>query len=82
MLDPLTPEELEFIQAVETYKARHGRAYLAFTEILRILKAMGYRRAADPRAAGPRGRGARGAREVVHREDVELENPDTELETT
>jgi hypothetical protein len=41
-------EALDFIQAIETYKHKKGRAFPSWTEILLIAKALGYRRVAEP----------------------------------
>jgi hypothetical protein len=37
-------ETLEFIKALENYKAEKGRAFPSWTEVLQIVKKMGYRR--------------------------------------
>jgi hypothetical protein len=37
-------DALEFIQAVETYRKEKGRPFPAWTEILQIVKALGYRK--------------------------------------
>jgi len=44
---PLTPDELEFINAVNGYKKRHGRPFPTWSEVLHVLRALGYRK--DPR---------------------------------
>ena len=48
---PLSPEELEFINAVNAYKQRHGRPFPTWSEVLHVLRALGYRKdgAAPPR---------------------------------
>jgi hypothetical protein len=38
-------ETLEFLQAVDEYKRRTGKAFPTWTEILEILKSLGYRKA-------------------------------------
>lgn len=43
----ITPEVLEFIAAIEEYKKRHNRPFPTWSEILKILTDLGYRR--DPR---------------------------------
>ena len=37
-------EDLEFMKAIEAYKRRTGIRYPPWTEILRIAKALGYRK--------------------------------------
>jgi len=39
---PMTNEELEFIKAVNEYKARYNKPFPTWSEILHILKALGY----------------------------------------
>ena len=41
---PVDEEALEFIKAIEDYKAQKGRPFPSWTEILLILKALGYRK--------------------------------------
>jgi hypothetical protein len=50
LFDSLSSDELEFVQAIERYKASTGNMFPAWTEILQILKDLGYRK------AGPRKR--------------------------
>lgn len=40
----LTTEQIEFGKAIERYKERHGIRYLSWSEVLDVLKAMGYRK--------------------------------------
>ena len=48
MLDALTPEELQFIKAIEKYKKEHNKHFLSWTEVLKVAKALGYRKVAEP----------------------------------
>lgn len=41
---PLSPDELEFINAINAYKKRHGRQFPTWSEVLHVLRALGYRR--------------------------------------
>lgn len=63
MFDSVTSEELEFIKAIESYRARTGKTFLSWSEVLTILSDLGYRR------IPPKARGAeeteRAPREVV-----------------
>ena len=43
----MTPEQFEFIQAVNEYKKVNNRPFPSWTEVLDIIKAMGYRKVAD-----------------------------------
>ena len=42
---PLDADELEFINAVNAYKKQHGRPFPTWSEILHVLRALGYRKA-------------------------------------
>ncbi len=42
---PLLADELEFINAINAYKHRHARPFPTWSEVLHVLKALGYRRA-------------------------------------
>lgn len=44
----MTPEQMEFIQAIDAYKRINGRAFPTWTEVLDVVKAMGYRKVAEP----------------------------------
>ena len=41
---PVDEEALEFIKAIEAYKEEKGRPFPSWTEVLLILKNLGYRR--------------------------------------
>ena len=41
---PMTDEELEFIKAVNDYKQRYNKPFPTWSEILHILKSIGYQR--------------------------------------
>lgn len=47
---PLESDELEFINAINAYKARYGKPFPTWSEVLHVVKALGYRKATD----GPR----------------------------
>ncbi|MGL4422065.1 MAG: hypothetical protein ACRCZF_15460 [Gemmataceae bacterium] len=53
-----TPDETEFLRAVEAYQRRHQRRYPSCKEFLLILQSLGYRKTAPPepipRRARPR----------------------------
>jgi hypothetical protein len=52
LIDPTTcerdyrPDELEFMQAVEAYKRRSGRMFPTSSELLEVVRSLGYVRAA------------------------------------
>jgi len=41
---PVDEEALEFIKAIEHYKSEKGRAFPSWTEVLQVLKGLGYRK--------------------------------------
>lgn len=51
MIDPTTcereygPEELEFMQALDRYKRASGRMFPTCSEVLEVLRSLGYQRA-------------------------------------
>ena len=44
MFDSLSSEELQFIKAIEKYKSEHNKHFLSWTEVLKIVKELGYRK--------------------------------------
>jgi hypothetical protein len=67
LVDPTTCErdytaaEREFMQAMQEYKRKSGRMFPTWSEVLEVLQALGYEKAADPAGLLARGRGAGGA---------------------
>lgn len=39
-----TPEEIEFMRAMDEYKRKSGRQFPTWSEVLEVLKALGYKR--------------------------------------
>ena len=46
----MTDEQFEFVTAVDQYKRANQRPFPTWTEVLEIIKAMGYRKIAEPQA--------------------------------
>jgi len=44
----MTAEQFEFLMAVDEYKRVNNRSFPSWTEVLDIVKAMGYRKVAEP----------------------------------
>ncbi len=44
-----TPEECEFLRAIDRYKGETGRNFLSWHEVLRLVKQLGYRQVLPPR---------------------------------
>ncbi len=43
----MTPEQFEFLQAMEEYKQVNNRPFPTWTEVLDVMKAIGYRKVAE-----------------------------------
>lgn len=52
MAEPFTPKELEFIEAIERYKAANNKGFLSWTEVLAIVEQLGYRRVIENSESG------------------------------
>ncbi len=44
----MTDEQFEFIMAVDQYKRENRRPFPTWTEVLEVIKALGYRKVAEP----------------------------------
>ncbi|MCA8961122.1 MAG: hypothetical protein KDC38_11445 [Planctomycetes bacterium] len=44
MASTLNREELEFVQAIEKYKKSNSKTFLSWTEVLSIVKELGYKK--------------------------------------
>lgn len=44
----MTPEQYEFLQAIMEYRQVNNRAFPSWTEVLDVVKALGYRKVAQP----------------------------------
>ena len=49
MLNSLSAEELEFVKAIEKYKKEKSQNFLSWTEVLAIVKDLGYRKSEQAR---------------------------------
>jgi len=53
-IDPTTcerdyqPDEVEFMKAMDDYKRRSGRQFPTWSEVLEVIRDLGYRKTADP----------------------------------
>ena len=46
----MTDEQFEFVRAIDQYKRANQRPFPTWTEVLEVVKAMGYRKIAEPQA--------------------------------
>jgi hypothetical protein len=51
MIDSLSSEELQFIKAVEKYKSENNKYFLSWTEVLKIVKELGYKKVSKKQPA-------------------------------
>ena len=47
-----TPEEIEFMSAMDEYKRRNGRMFPTCSEVLEVIKSLGYEKRSKSEAAG------------------------------
>jgi hypothetical protein len=47
-----TPDEIEFMSAMDGYKRRSGRMFPTCSEVLEVVKALGYEKRSEPASAG------------------------------
>jgi hypothetical protein len=48
----MSDEQFHFIMAIDEYKKANARPFPTWTEVLEIIKALGYRKVADPQSLG------------------------------
>ncbi len=46
----MTDEQFEFLMTIDTYKKANQRPFPTWTEVLEVIKAMGYRKVAEPQS--------------------------------
>ena len=46
----LSDEQFEFLMAIDEYKRQNARPFPTWTEVLEVIKAIGYRKVAEPQA--------------------------------
>jgi hypothetical protein len=46
----LSDEQFEFLMAIDDYKKQNARPFPTWTEVLEVIKALGYRKTAEPSA--------------------------------
>ena len=48
----MSDEQFEFLMAIDEYKKKNSRPFPTWTEVLELIKALGYRKVAEPQALG------------------------------
>ena len=46
----MSDEQFEFLMAIDRYKRKNARPFPTWTEVLEVIKAMGYRKVAEPQS--------------------------------
>jgi hypothetical protein len=49
----MSDEQFEFLMAIDEYKRKNSRPFPTWTEVLELIKALGYRRVAEPQPLEP-----------------------------
>lgn len=44
----MSEEQFEFLMAIDSYKKANGRPFPSWTEVLEVIRALGYRKVAEP----------------------------------
>ncbi len=48
----MSDEQFEFLMAINEYKKKNSRPFPTWTEVLEVIKALGYRKVAEPQPLG------------------------------
>jgi hypothetical protein len=48
----MSDEQFEFLMAIDEYKRKNTRPFPTWTEVLEVIKALGYRKVTDPQPLG------------------------------
>lgn len=48
----MSDEQFEFLMAINEYKRMNTRPFPTWTEVLEVIKALGYRKVAEPQSIG------------------------------
>ncbi len=49
----MSDDQFEFLMAIDEYKRKNTRPFPTWTEILEVIKALGYRKVAEPQSLEP-----------------------------
>lgn len=49
----MSEEQFEFLMAIDEYKRKNTRPFPTWTEVLEVIKALGYRKVAEPQSLEP-----------------------------
>ncbi len=71
----MSDEQFEFIMAIDEYKRANARPFPTWTEVLEIIRALGYRRVAEPQALATHGSNSRADSELDPDLDIPAASP-------
>ncbi|MEN6334579.1 MAG: hypothetical protein ABFE01_09975 [Phycisphaerales bacterium] len=69
----MSDEQFDFIMAIDEYKRANSRPFPTWTEVLEVIRALGYRKVAEPQALTPHGSSCEANAEES---DEDFESPD------
>lgn len=69
----MSDEQFEFLMAIDEYKRKNTRPFPTWTEVLEVIKALGYRKVAEPQALGKFKKGRRNEKERLRLENQKEE---------
>lgn len=49
----MSDEQFQFLMAIDEYKRKNTRPFPTWTEVLEVIKALGYRKVAEPKPLKP-----------------------------
>jgi len=49
----MSDEQFEFLMAIDEYKRKNAKPFPTWTEVLEVIKALGYRKVAEPQSLKP-----------------------------
>ena len=61
----MSDEQFEFLMAIDEYKRKNTRPFPTWTEVLEVIKALGYRKVAQPQPLVPSGSDAEQTQECL-----------------
>ncbi|MGE5293677.1 MAG: hypothetical protein ACM3VT_02505 [Solirubrobacterales bacterium] len=74
----MSDEQFEFIMAIDEYKRANARPFPTWTEVLEVIRALGYRRVAEPQPLAPHGSSSDADSDFDADLDVPAASPATE----
>ncbi len=67
----MSSEQFEFLMAIDEYKRKNARPFPTWTEVLEVIKALGYRKVAEPKSLEQFKKKSKGRRKEKQTQAVE-----------